>query len=99
MNRSLEASIAEHFHQPCGSQARMLLERLLNELKKVVGGHQARGPCLEALGLKRTPNRVRMKVEFGGDGADLPMLGEEQAANGGSLFGRDHRFIRDREKG
>ena len=53
---------------------------------------------MESLSLKRAPNGVRMKLEFSGDGADLPMLGEEEAANGGNLFRRDHRFIQDREK-
>jgi hypothetical protein len=98
VNGSLEATVAEHFQQPCGSQPRMLLERLLNEIEKRRGGERPRRARLEALGFERAPNGVGMEVEFGGDGADLPMLGEEEAANGGNLFGRDHRFIQDREK-
>jgi hypothetical protein len=32
-----------------------------------------------------------MHAELGGDGADTPMLGEEQSADASALLGVDHR--------
>jgi hypothetical protein len=45
--------------------------------------------AVEAMRLDGAANRVRMKAELSGARADLPVLGENQAADVGNLFGRD----------
>jgi len=55
----------------------------------------------EALGLQSAFDSIRMEVELGSDGPDLPMLDIEKATNRGNQFLRDHyspRFVKRVEK-
>jgi len=72
----------------------MLFESLLNEVQKWVCRKRPGRTRLEALGLQSAFDSIRMKVELGSDGSDLPMLDIEEAANCGNQFLRDHRSPR-----
>lgn len=48
---------------------------------------------LKAAGFDGVANRIGMHAEFGGDGADLPMLGVKVAADAGAQFFADHARI------
>ena len=90
-DRSGVAAPFEHLIQASRSQARILLERLLDEVKIRIGQARAQAaPLVEAMRLDGPLHRLRMQVELGGDGADLPMLGKKESANFGGHLSTDH---------
>lgn len=76
----------------------MLLQRVAQKIK--VGCGKAPAGALrgirEAVGFERAPDRVRVKPEFGGNGADLPVLRVKQMTNPGNLLVGNHASPRER---
>src|SRR5207248_5756391 len=92
-DRAGVAARMKHLEQARRTQARMFFERLLDEC--LVGVEQ-RGPnegaeSNEAVGLDGGAHRLVVHAELGGDRAELPVLGEEEAANLGAQLVVDHR--------
>jgi hypothetical protein len=87
------AAIPKHLEQARRSQARILLEGLLDECPVRLERRRATREATigEALGLERKLDGVPMNTELAGDGADLPVLGEEEPPDASSLLLGDHR--------
>ena len=85
--------IAEHLVQACGSQTGVLLERQVDEAAEGVEHLRANAELgrEKRTALDRAMNSVVVKAELGGNGADLPMLGEEESPDRGALRVGDHR--------
>src|SRR5690606_31629134 len=87
------AAVAQHFEQSCRSQAWVLSQRLPHKL--AVWLEQSCTPQVgtphEASWLDGELYRFVMKAEGADDGADLPVLGEEEPANVRALLVADHR--------
>src|SRR6202453_206800 len=87
------ATITEHLEEPCCAQARMPLNRRADEVAigiEHLRAYAKRGDQ-ERPTLDRAMDRIVVKAQLGGDGADLPVLGEKQSADLGALLVRDHR--------
>jgi len=79
--------------EPRRAQARVLLERLAHEvLVRVELGrpHRPRAPR-EAVTLDGQADGVVVDAQLGGDRADRPVLGEEEAPNARVQLDVDHR--------
>src|SRR5262249_4452067 len=77
----------------CGAQAGRLLEGLMEEIEIGIGPcrAKARRPLeIEAMRLDGAPHGVRMEIELGGDGSDLPRFGEEKAPDFSDPRNCDH---------
>lgn len=66
------------------------MKGLLDEAEKGVGGLGARTVVIEVSGLQGALDRVGMESQLGGDGPDLPMLGEKEASNVGDVLLINH---------
>ena len=92
-NRAGVAARANHFINAGGAQAGILLEGLMDEIEIGISqrGAKARRPLrIETMRLDGAADGVRMKIELGGDGSDLPMFGEEKAPDFSDQLHRDH---------
>jgi hypothetical protein len=85
--------MARELEEARGAQARVRFEGRRDErlegIERRDGG--AVGDVDEALGFDRELHGVAVDAELGGDRADLPVLGEEEAAHARAQLGRDHR--------
>lgn len=86
------AALRHHLVEAAGAQARVLLQRFADQRHEGVDdGRPQRHRALDYPRLGEHPaHRVVMHAEFGGDGADLPLLGIPQPQNLGLPFARDH---------
>ena len=89
--RALIAPLPEHHEQPGGPEPRIPLEGLLEEgaVGVELARPHARGPR-EAVGGQGPAHGVGMQAELRRDGADPPVLGEEESADLGNLRRGDH---------
>ena len=92
-DRALVAAIAKHLVQPRRTQMGMLLEGDEDEVAVRVEHLRANAELgrEERPALDGVMDGVAVQSELGGDGADLPVLGEEEATDLGALLARDHR--------
>lgn len=92
-------SLFDHLEQAGRAQRGIFLERAANEVQIGISQTSAQGrAAAEAMRLDCASDGVRMKAELSGDRADLPVLGEEQSADVGNLFGRDHCSLQVRKR-
>src|SRR5208337_4368864 len=75
----------------------MLLQRVAQKIK--IGCGKAPAGALrvtrEAVSFERAPDRVRVKPEFGANGADFPVLRVKQMTNPGDLLVGNHASPRE----
>ena len=92
------AARPDHLEEAGGAQARILLQGLAQEVEVRIGqtGAQA-GLAAEAVGLERGAHGIGMEKEFGGNGADFPMLGVKQVADASDLFIGNHASPREKD--
>src|SRR5262245_39032156 len=72
---ALVTAVAQHFKEPAGSQMRMLFESLLDEVEPWIEERRFARSQIERGTDQRTFDGLRMEPHFGGDRADLPVLG------------------------
>jgi hypothetical protein len=92
------AAGANHLEQSCGAQTGMLLQGLAEKIQ-VRSGEGVTGPArvsAKTIRFQGAPDGVGMAAEFGGNRADLPVLGVKQMADVYNLFVRDHGSPRER---
>jgi len=75
-----------------------LLQGLAQEVEVRIGQLSAQsGLAAEAVGLQRPAHGIGMEKEFGGNSADLPLLGVKQIADASDLFIGDHAAPREKD--
>ncbi len=76
----------------------MLIESVADELDVGIDdGYSQRLGVLEAFGLNRIANGVRVDAQFTGNGADFPVFGVKVAANLRAGFRTNHEITFDVE--
>src|SRR6266536_1536380 len=91
LNGAHVAALADHHQESRRPQAWVPLQRLAQEGQ--VGIEAAGAKSLrpvQRIGLHRRADGVAVHAKLRGDGADLPVLGEVQAADGGDLLRIEH---------
>ena len=92
------ATRRNHLQEAGGPQARILLQGLAQEVEVRIGQLSAQsGLAAEAAGLQCPAHGIGMEKEFGGNGADLPMLGVKQMADASHLFIGNHAAPRKKD--
>jgi hypothetical protein len=99
-NRAGIATLFDHLIEASRAQARVLRERGADKVEiRISQGGARRSLSAKAIGPNYVAYSLRVEVELGRDGPDLPVLGEVEAANFGGLFGGDHKFTPGHKKG
>lgn len=85
------AAVPQHGMDARGAQTGMLFEGLADERQIGLGEGCAHGRrAAETLAFDGMADGIGMNLEFGGDGADSPMLGKEVTSDQGAGFRADH---------
>jgi hypothetical protein len=86
------AAAPDHLEEPAGAQARVLLERLLDEGHVGVGHRRPHrhAPGVEPRLREHAPDGAVVQAELCGDGADTPLLGMVEAQDRRLSVAADH---------
>ncbi len=93
------AARANHLQEAGGTQAGILLQGLAQKVEIGIGEPVAQaGMTAETVRVQGGAHGFGMQAEFGGNGADLPMLGMKQGADFSDLLIGNHVSPRERDR-